>query len=443
MPTMRAGFLRRRDVLGWCLYDWANSAFVTTVTTVVLPIYFLRLTGDGPVRLAVGGWSYETSGLALWSYLTGFYMLAAGLASPILGAIADHTRGKKRFLAACVVGGAALTCGLYFVTSGRYLLCAGLYVGAALLWSCGNLFYDALLPGLSRDERDMDAISSAGYAVGYLGGGLLLAVNLAMIARPLAFGLADKAVATRAAFVTVGGWWLLFSLPVLVWVREPSSGAASSHPGNPVAAGFRRLAATLRKVRQYRQVVRMLAAFILYETGIGTVITVAAVYGKDELKLSDGTLIGCILMIQFVGFPASFGFISLAKRFGTRNAIFAGLAVYIGVVIFAFFMKTSAEFWILGVLVSLVQGGTQAMSRSLYGSMIPAGHSAEFFGFFSIFSKVGSFAGPICFGAVRDATDSSRLAILFLATFFVLGFATLATVNVREGRARATVTRTG
>ncbi|HUU84138.1 MAG TPA: MFS transporter [Phycisphaerae bacterium] len=439
---MTGRLLRRKDVLSWCLYDWANSAFVTSVITVVLPVYFLTLLPeDGPVTLRFGRWSYATSGLALWSYLTAVYMLAAGLASPVLGAIADHTGGRKKFLAFCVFVGSVLTCGLFFATHGRYVFCGALFVGAAFLWSCGNLFYDALLPGLARDDREMDAVSNAGYAVGYLGGGLLLAVNLAMVKRPEWFGLSDASVATRAVFVTVGVWWALFSVPVLRYVREGGATRDLCDPSrdrqgadNPVIEGFRRLAATLRRVRQYRQLARLLVAFIFYNTGIGTVIVVAAAYGRDELDIPSETLIACILMIQFVGFPAAFGFIALARWLGARGAIFVGLGVYLGVVVFAFFMKTSAEFWVLGVLVALVQGGTQALSRSLYAGMIPAGHSAEFFGFFSIFNKVGSFSGPLCFAIVRDVTDSSRLAILFLATFFVVGAAILFTVNVGEGK---------
>ncbi len=437
---MGSTLLRRKDVLSWCLYDWANSAFVTSVVTVVLPIYFLTLTpaGGGPVSVEVGAFTFRTNGDALWTYLTGAYMLAAGIVAPVVGAIADHSRSKKRFLAFCVVVGSALTCGLLFVTAGRYQLCGLLFVGAAFLWSCGNLFYDALLPSLTPDEREMDAISAAGYAVGYLGGGLLLAVNLAMVSKPDWFGFADAGSATRAVFVTVAVWWAVFSLPVLRYVREPKPAPAQARPGNAVVEGLQRLLATFRKIRRYRQLTRLLVAFIFYNTGIGTVITVAAVYGKAELGLSDGTLIGCILMVQFVGFPAALGFISVARRLGARNAVLVGLAVYVGVVVFAFFMTGATEFWILGILIALVQGGTQALSRSLYASMIPEGHSAEFFGFFSIFNKVGSFAGPICFGVVRDITDSSRLAILFLVTFFVLGAAMLLSVNVEEGKAVVT-----
>ncbi|MCP4589879.1 MAG: MFS transporter [bacterium] len=434
---MNRKLLFRKDVLSWCLYDWANSAFVTTVVTVVLPIYFLTLmpAGKGPVTVELGSWSLHTNGDALWTYFTGLYMLAAGLTAPFIGAIADYSRNKKRFLCFCVGVGALLTVMLATVGTGQYLRCGLIFAAAAFLWSCGNLFYDALLPELTGVPREMDAVSSTGYAIGYLGGGLLLAVNLAMISKPGWFGFTDAGAATRGVFITVGLWWVVFSLPVLCFTREASGARSGARRGNPVVEGWRQLWSTLREIRRYRHLLRLLIAFIFYNTGIGTVITVAALYGKAELGLSDGTLIGCILMIQFVGVPATFGFMAIASRVGARNGIFIGLAVYIVVVVFAFFMSTATEFWILGGLIALVLGGTQALSRSLYGSMIPEGQSAEFFGFFSIFNKVGSFAGPLCFGVVRDLTDSSRLAILFLAVFFVIGLVVLLTVNPDEGRA--------
>jgi UMF1 family MFS transporter len=440
---MARSLLARRDVFSWCLYDWANSAFTTSVITVVLPVYFLTLTprAEGPVTVRLGPLSYQTYGDALWTYITGFYELAAAAAGPILGAMADCARGKKRYLGLCVAIGAALTCAIAAVPAGGFELCAVLYIGAAFAWASGNLFYDALLPDLASDSREMDAISSAGYAIGYLGGGLLLALNLVMVSRPAWFGFADAASGTRGVFVTVGLWWALFAIPLFLHVRERIGGAQPRRTGSVLTVGFRRLSSTLGHVRRYRQAARLLFAFILYNTGIGTVITVAAVYGKAELRIRDASLIGCVLMIQFLGFPARFGFIALARRLGAKRAVLAGLGVYVVAVVYAYFMHATWEFWLLGVLVALVQGGTQALSRSLFGSMIPEGHSAEFFGFFSVFSKVGTFAGPLCFGLVKDLTGSSRSAIVFLAAFFVLGALVLLTVNVAEGKTAAIESR--
>lgn len=428
MPT---SLWRRRDVASWCLYDWANSAFVTTIITVVLPVYFLTLTPaeGGPLTVELGVARFHTNGDALWMYFTALYTLCAGFSAPILGAVADAGGLKRILLGLCVAGAAVLTASLAAVGEGGFLLCGGLFVGAAYLWNCGNLFYDSLLPDVARSEGEMDAVSSAGYALGYAGGGVLLAINLGMITHPEWFGLSDSGAATRVVFLTVAGWWLVFSLPVLLFVRERAVERAGG-VGQTVGRGLRQLLQTLRQIRRYRRVVRVLIAFIFYNTGIGTVITVAAVFGRSELGLPAGTLIGCILMIQVVGVPAAFGFIAVARCLGARNAILVGLGVYLGVVVFAYRMDSAAEFWVLGVLVALVQGGTQALSRSLYGSLIPADQAAEFFGFFSIFNKVGSFAGPLSFGLVRDWTGSARSAILFVAVFFLIGGAILASVRV-------------
>jgi len=435
---MTGSLLRRKDVRSWCLYDWANSAFVTSITAVLLQFHFLDLIPEGqPPRVGFGRYHYETSGVALWGYLGSVYMLAAGLVSPVLGAAADRTGGKKRYLAFCVLVGAALTCGLALTAKGQYQLCGLVYVGAAFLWTCGNLFYDSLLTELSNDELELGAISSSGYAIGYLGGGLLLAAHFVMVSRPHWFGLSDASQAIRIAFITVGIWWVVFSLPLLRHVRQKRMRRTGAPSGSLVISSLRQILSTLAELNRFKHLARLLVAFILYNTGIGTVIFVAAVFGKDELELSKTTLIGCVLMIQFVGFPAAFVFITLAKKLGTRGAIFVGLAAYIGVVVFALFMQTATHFWIMGFLVALVQGGTQALSRSLYGSMIPPGRSGEFFGFFSIFNKVGSFAGPLCFALARDLTGSTRAAVGCLAGFFVLGALVLATVNVREGKAAA------
>ena len=431
--------LARKDVLSWCLYDWANSAFTTSVITVVLPVYFLTLTPEraGPVTLTLGPFSYQTFGDALWTYITGIYELAAAVAAPVLGAMADAARRKKRYLGMFVALGAMLTSALALVPPKSFMLCGAIYIVAAFAWASANPFYDALLPDLSANEREMDSISSAGYAIGYLGGGLLLAINSAMIDSPQWFGFTDRLAATRAVFVSVALWWAIFSLPLFLKVREREAASGPPPGGALLTAGFKRLWTTLGHVRQYRQTMRMLIAFIFYNTGIGTVITVASLYASAELHIEAETLIKCMLMIQFLGFPATFGFIAVSRWLGAKRAILAGLAMYIVAVLYAYFMDEEWEFWLLGVMVAMVQGGTQALSRSLYGSMIPASRSAELFGFFSVFSKVGTFVGPLTFGAVRDFTGSSRLAILFLVVFFILGAFLLLTVNVAEGRALA------
>ena len=427
----------RGAVAAWCMYDWANSAFVTCMTTAVLPVYYLSLFLDAShVELNVLGLTWRTSGLALWSYTTALSMFLVVLAAPILGAVADLARGKKRFLAVCVFAGAIATAAISTISAGNYLLCSALFIVANFLWSAGNVFYDGFLPELTDDPERMDAISASGFAIGYLGGGLVLLLSLVLIAKHEVFGL-EKGQATRVTFLLVAVWWALFSLPLLLRVREKGEAVQGLHGFGYVRAGFRRLGKTIGKVRRLPNLSRMLVAFLLYNSGIGTIIVIAAGYGKDELGLSTETLIGCVLLIQFVGLPATFAYIALARRVGTRTSILIGVAMYAGVVIYAMQIETAQEFWILGVFVGLVQGGTQAMSRSLYGSMIPEGMSAEFFSFFSVFSKVGPFFGPLLFATVKDATGSSRMAILFLIIFFILGFLVLLTVRADKGREEA------
>lgn len=427
----------RRAVWSWYLYDWANSAFVTCITTVILPIYYLTLFIDQQrVDIPFFGGMWHTSGLALWSYTSAVSMFLVIVVAPVLGAIADMSRGKKLFLGFCVFAGAISTAAISLATKGDFLLCSLLYIIANFLWSVGNIFYDGFLPELTDDPERMDAISAAGYGVGYLGGGIALAICAGLIAGHDLIGL-EKADATRLTFLIVAIWWGVFTIPLLKRVPEKGDRSAGVQGFRYVQAGFSRLARTLLKIRRLPNLGRMLLAFLLYNAGIGTIMIVAASYGKSELDLTDNTLIGVILMIQILGLPAAFAYIKFAQKVGTRTSILIGLSVYVIVVVFAMQMSTAPEFWILGVLVALVQGGTQAMSRSLYGSMIPENMSAEFFGFFSVFNKVGPFFGPLLFGVVKDATGSSRLAILFLITFFVLGFFVLLTVRLKKGREEA------
>lgn len=427
----------RRAVWSWYLYDWANSAFVTCITTVILPTYYLTLFIDHQrVDIPFFGGMWHTSGLALWSYSSAVSMFLVIVVAPVLGAIADMSRGKKLFLGFCVIAGAVATAAISLVTKGDYLLCSLLYIVANFMWSAGNIFYDGFLPELTDDPERMDAISSAGYGVGYLGGGIALIICAGLIMGNNLIGL-EKADATRITFLIVAIWWGLFTVPLFKHMPEKGERSAGVKGYGYVQAGFSRLARTLLKIRKLPNLGRMLLAFLLYNAGIGTIIIVAASYGKSELNLTDSTLIGVILMIQILGLPAAFAYIKFAQKVGTRTSILIGLSVYVIVVVFAMQISSALEFWILGVLVALVQGGTQAMSRSLYGAMIPENMNAEFFGFFSVFNKIGPFFGPLLFGVIKDATGSSRLAILFLITFFILGFFVLLTVRLKEGREEA------
>lgn len=419
------------------MYDWANSAFITCVTAVILQTYYLSLFHDyNHVDIPVFGGIWHTSGLALWSYTSAVSMLALIIAAPVFGAIADMSRGKKRFLGFCVISGTVATAAISLVTKGEYLFCSVLYIIAYFLWSSGNIFYDGFLPELTDDPEIMDSISAQGYGVGYLGGFFALAICAGLIDGHDLIGL-QKVEATRLTFLIVAIWWFLFTIPLFKNVTEEGEKPADIQVVSYVKAGFIRLAQTFSKIRKLPNLGHMLFAFLLYNAGLGTIMIVATSYGKSELGLTDNTLIGVMLMVQILGFPAALGYIKFAQKVGTRTSILIGLIVYMIVVVFAMQISTALEFWILGILVAMVQGGTQAMSRSLYGSMIPENMTAEFFGFFSVFNKVGPFFGPLFFGIIKDATGSSRLAILFLLIFFILGFLALLTVNVKKGRGEA------
>ncbi|MCG3179762.1 MAG: hypothetical protein BIFFINMI_02105 [Phycisphaerae bacterium] len=454
--------LKRRDVVSWCLYDWANSVFITSIVVAILPTGGYRAFFNDPahVRLNLGLFAWNSSADAIWGYINAAYMILAAVAAPVLGAIADAGRSKKKFLGFFAIIGAGLTIALAWPTRGQWVLASVIFAAANFLWTAANPFYDGFLPELTDKGEEMDAISSAGYGWGYLGGGLMLLLNVMMIQKPAAFGLPGVSAAVRWSFVLVGIWWAAFTVPLLLWVKEsPRVGPAAAAVGRSwrfVSAGFRQLRTTLRKVGRLPEMGKFLVAFLLYNTGIGTLFVIAGLYATSTtanggLGLEQGDVIAALLMVQFVGLPAAFAFIWLARKVGTKTSIFLGIAVYAGVVIYAYWLRpgmavslpggrvltTRGLFWLLAVLVALVQGGTQAMSRSLFGTMVPAERSAEFYGFFSIFNKVGSFAGPLVFAVARDVTHSMRIGILFLIVFFLLGFAMLLTVRVKRGQEQA------
>jgi UMF1 family MFS transporter len=277
-------------------------------------------------------------------------------------------------------------------------------------------------------------VSSAGYALGYLGGGVLLSVNLAWILKPHWFGLADAGMASRLSFLSVAIWWLVFAIPLFRTVPEPAVQPNRLPPGaSPVLASFRQLAGTLRELRQYKQAFLMLVAFLIYNDGIGTIIRMATSYG-ESLGLDQPAMITAIMIVQFVGIPFAFLFGLLAGKIGSKPSIFIGLVAYTGISVLAYYVTTELHFFILAGMVGVVQGGTQALSRSLFGSMIPAHESGEFFGVFAIFEKFAGIAGPTIFGLLIAATGSPRLGILSVIVFFIVGGAILVFVDVDEGR---------
>ncbi len=426
--SSKKGFFTRitskKDVFSWVMYDWANSAFATTIMAAVLPVYYSDVAAANLTP------NLRTS---YWGYTTAIAMLIVALSIPLIGAIADYIKSKKRFLQFFAYLGCIATILLVFVSTGDYLLCSVLYILGTIGFSCGNVFYDSLLVNVT-DQDNMDFVSSAGYALGYLGGGLLLIINLIMILFPQKLGIPNGMWASRLAFVSVGIWWFIFSIPIFKHVKEAGDNQRQKLPS--IAVGFTRLKETFQDAQRYKELFKFIIAFWLYNDGIGTIMRMATIYGR-ELGIDANALIGALLLTQFVAFPFSFFFGYIAKKISAKKAIYITLSIYTLIVCYAFFLKSATDFWILAFLVGTVQGGAQALSRSLYASMVPREKSAEFFSFLGISSKFAAIFGPLVFALVGQITGSSRYGIVSLLVFFVLGFIILSRVDVEKGRALA------
>lgn len=420
--------LGRSELRAWAMYDWANSAFMTTIIAAVFPIYFASVAAaDLPPEVAT----------IRFSTVTTIALLCVAVLAPILGAVADYAAIKLRMLAGFMALGVIATGAMFFIERGDWLLAAVLF-GLGNIGASGSfVFYDSLLPHLVR-EGEIDRVSTAGYALGYVGGGLLLAINLAWIQAPEFFGIAGSEMAVRLSFVSVSLWWLGFAIPLFRHVREPERALEldEREGGNPIRTAFTRLGETLRELRGYRQAFLMLLAFLVYNDGINTIIRMATIYGT-EIGIEQGALITALLITQFVGIPFAFLFGRLAGVIGARRSIFVALGVYLAISVLGYFMRTPLHFFALAIMVGTVQGGSQALSRSLFASMIPRHKSAEFFGFFAVFEKFAGILGPAVFGLTTALTGSSRNAILSVIAFFVIGGVLLSFVNVEEGRRAA------
>lgn len=422
---------RRRTVVAWSLYDWANSAFATVVMAGFFPIFFKQYWSVGTDP------TISTARLGLANSVGG---IVVALLAPVLGAIADRGTAKKRFLMFFAYMGVVMTAGLYLVGEGDWPLAVLLYVAATVGFSGSNIFYDALLIGVASEKR-VDFVSSLGFSLGYLGGGLLFALDVWMTLAPATFGFADAAEAVRFAFLTVALWWALFSLPLIFFVPEPA--------GDPVAAGAWRgglaqLRQTVADMRQRRVVLLFLAAYWLYIDGVDTIVRMAVDYGIS-IGFASEDLIAALLITQFVGFPAAIAFGVLGRRIGVRRAIFGGLAVYLVISVWAAFLRDKTEFYALAVCIGLVQGGVQALSRSFYARLIPAQRAAEYFGFYNMLGKFAVVIGPVLIGGVGllarylglDSDTASRLGISSVALLFVGGGVLLYFVDEAEGQRQA------
>ena len=421
--------LTRRPVVAWAFYDWANSAFATTVMAGFFPVFFKEYWNAGVAA------TESTFRLGL---VNGLGAACIALLAPVLGAIADRSSSRVRMLMMVTLLGCAATAGLALVAQGHWVVAALLYMLASLGFWGGIVFNDSLLLHVAEPD-EYDLVSGFGYALGYLGGGLLFAVNVLMTLKPQWFGLADAAAAVRASFVTVGVWWLLFALPCVLLVKERRS-AGTLRPAEAVREGLRELRGTLIEIRRYRPVLWFLAAYFLYIDGVNTVIKMAVDYGLS-LGFGPADLMKALLLTQFVGFPAALAFGWLGRRIGARRGIFLALSVYAGVTCYAYFIQSARDFYVLAVAVGLVQGGIQSLSRSYFGRLVPEGKSSEFFGFYNMMGKFAAVLGPLLMAITARLTGDSRLSILSILVLFVAGGTLLVLAARSERRAAAAASR--
>ena len=408
----------------WAWYDWANSAYFTTVVTAVFPAFYS---------------SYAAAGLApavataRFAAITTFSVALIAIAAPILGAIADYTGIKKKLLLGFMLIGATSCAAMAAIGRGDWQLASILFIIGNIGVSGTTVFYDSLLPHVAK-THETDRVSSAGYALGYMGGGVLLLVNLAWILRPETFGFPDAAAATKAAFVSVAVWWLVFSIPLFRQVPEPPVVLdADERPVESLLkAAFGRLGRTFREVRRYKNAFLLFIAMLIYQDGIQTMIRMASIYAA-EIGVGQTAQIAAFVMVQFVGIPFAFLFGSLGARIGTKRALFIALAVYTLTSVVGYFMSTPTHFFILAGLVATVQGGSQALSRALFARLIPENKSSEFFGFYAVAERFATVLGPLVFWLSVTLTGSSRTAVLFIIVFFAVGAAILSRVDEEEG----------
>jgi UMF1 family MFS transporter len=405
----------RRDAWYWALYDWANSGFATSVMAGFFPIFLKEYwTSGGDAALSTFRLGNANGGAAL----------VIAVLAPALGAIADRRGGNKTFVGLFALLGIVATAGLYFVNSGDWPRAVAFYVIGAVGFAGGNVFYNAMLMRIAPRHR-WDIVSARGFALGYLGGGLLFALNVGMVLKPQWFGLADPQQAVRVAFLTVAVWWAIFALPLLVFVDEVR--ASDVRWGRAVGEGMRELRDTFRRVRRLKPVWTFLLAYWLYIDGVNTIIAMAVDYGLS-VGLDANALIIALLLTQFVSFPSAIVFGRIGARYGARRGIAIAIAVFAGATFWAMFIRSAFDFYSIAVVIGLVQGGIQSLSRSYYARLIPAGLAAEFFGFYGVVGKASAVIGPFLVGWIALLTHNPRFAIGAIIFLFALGGAMLGTI---------------
>lgn len=411
----------RKQIISWSLYDWANSTFSTTVMAGFFPIFFQQY------------WSTATDVTVSTWYLglaNSLASIAVASLAPFLGAIADKASVKKRLLIFFAFIGIISTGALSMVGQGYWKIAAVFYVVASVGFMSANIFYDSLLPSVASKQK-RDFVSSLGYSLGYIGGGILFLVNVAMYLKPQFFGIADAPSAIKLSFLTVAVWWAIFTLPILIFVKEK---APANDIGiiKSISAGWIQLLSTLKRIRELKVVTTFLIAYWLYIDGVDTIIRMSVDYGTS-LGFTTSTLITLLLMVQFIAFPATLIYNWFAKQIGIKEAILIAIGGYICIAVIGSLVSKEWHFYIIATLIGCFQGGIQALSRSLYSRIIPSHNSAEFFGFYNMFGKFATIIGPPLMGYVAMATGNPRFGILAIILLFVLGGYFLMMVDVEEG----------
>lgn len=425
----------RAEQRGWYFYDWANSAFPTIVVTTFFGPFLTALAkaaADADGRIYPFGIPVDPR--SLWGYTVALSVICQVLLLPPIGAIADRGRHKKTLLFAFAYCGAFATACMFFLGGGRYLMGAALFLVANVSFGAANVIYNSYLPEIAPVE-ERDAVSSRGWGIGYLGGGLALALNLGLYLQAEKFGITEGQ-AVRISLASAGIWWALFSLIPLARLRKRARTVGDAGPRT--GAAFQQLFRTIGGLRQYPQTMLFIGAYLLYNDAIQAVISLAGQFAVDELKVPLSKLTMAILMVQFVAVLGSIAFAKLAEKLSAKGAIMVSLVIWTGAILYVYLaVRTVTDFFIMAAIVGVVMGGSQALSRSLYSTMIPKGKEAEYFSLYEVSDKGTSWMAPLIFGLTLQWTGSYRLAILTLIVFFLSGLALLSRVDARKASADA------
>jgi len=416
---------KKRPIWSWAMYDWANSAFATTVMAAFFPIFFKEYWANS------NNPSESTFYLGMANSIASIII---AVLAPFLGAIADRGTAKKKFLTFFAFLGIIMTGALWIVAQGLWQIAVLFYVVASIGFTGGNIFYDSLLLTVAP-EKKVDYISSLGYALGYVGGGLLLLLNVGMYLKPELFGIPDEVTAIKLSFITVAAWWALFSIPILLFVKEPRIYRSVSFP-RAVRLGWRQFLDTFQDIKHLKVVGLFLLAYWFYIDGVDTIVKMAVDYGKS-LNFGNNVLITALLLVQFVAFPAALIYSWFASKIGIKQAILVAILAYSIITFFGYFMTQEWHFYVLAIMIALFQGGIQALSRSFYSRIIPEKKSAEFFGFYNMLGKFAAVLGPAMMGTVTMITGTARIGILTLLILFAVGAILLFKVDREEGERMA------